>query len=286
MLAIPLLSIMFVAPAELSPQDQARTYAVAAEAHLERAPLPGEQQLDEFDGAHKNFDLAYLTAFDPAHLCRALQVAELVLATVAFTDPQPRLSWEEVQRDDIERLREDAAQTGRANCRHDAHGKPARPRVAVLTDDDFSPPVTPRGSSPADRERLAIDPPEPTPRQRRRWNIQTAAGAIFTGAGVGLIGVLAGAIGLQVRNAAKMRDLANNAAVAGELTDVEWDRAAELRADSLQTRNMAIGVGVAGVASLATGVALLATRKKWPRAVALMPYGGPLGGGAVLRLRF
>ena len=83
-----------------------------------------------------------------------------------------------------------------------------------------------------------------------------------------------------------MRDLASNAAVAGELTDVEWDRAAEIRADSLQIRNVAIGVGVAGAASLATGVALLASRKKGPRAVALMPYGGPLGGGAVLRLRF
>ena len=73
MLAIALLPIMFVAPAELSPQDQAATYAAAAEAHLERAALPGEQQLDEFDGAHTNFDLAYLMAFDPAHLCRALQ---------------------------------------------------------------------------------------------------------------------------------------------------------------------------------------------------------------------
>ncbi len=286
MLAIPLLSIMFVAPAELPPQEQAGIYVALGEAHLERAALPGEQQLDEFDGAHKNFDLAYLTVFEPAHLCRALQVADLVLATVIFTDPQPRLSWEEVQRDDIKRLREDAAQTGRANCRHDANGKPARPRVAVLNDDDFPPPVAPRTSSPADSERLAIDLPEPTPRQPRRWHIQTAAGAIFTGAGVGLVGVLAGAIGFQARNAAKMRDLEDNAVVAGELTDAEWDRAAKIRADSLQTRNVAIGVGVAGAASLATGVALLATRKKWPRAVVLMPYGGPLGGGAVLRLRF
>ena len=286
MLAIPLLSIMFVAPAELPPQEQAGIYVALGEAHLERAALPGEQQLDEFDGAHKNFDLAYLTVFEPAHLCRALQVADLVLATVTFTDPQPRLSWEEVQRDDIKRLREDAAQTGRANCRHDAHGKPVRPRVAVLNDDDFSPLVAPPISSPADSERPAIDLPEPTPRQPRRWNIQTAAGAIFTGAGVGLVGVLAGAIGLQVRNAAKLRDLENNAVVAGGLTDAEWDRAAEIRAASLQTRNVAIGVGVAGVVSLATGVALLATRKTGPRAVALMPYGGPLGVGAVLRLRF
>ena len=61
--------------------------------HLERAAVPGEQQLDEFDGAHKNFDLAYLTANDPGHLCRALQVAELVLANeVERSEPTfPRL---------------------------------------------------------------------------------------------------------------------------------------------------------------------------------------------------
>ena len=286
MLATALLSVMFVAPAQVSPQEQARIYAVVGQAHLERAAVSGEQQLDEFDGAHKNFDLAYLTAYDPGHLCHALQVAELVLATVTFTDPQPRLSWEEVRRDDLHRLQKDAVQTGRSNCRHDAHGEPQRPRVAVFTDNDFSPPVVPRSRSLADSERLAIDLPEPTPRQPRRWNIQTVAGAIFTGAGVGLVGVLAGAIGLQVRNAAKLRDLANHAVVAGALTDAERDRAADIRADSLQIRNVALSVGVAGAASLATGVALLATRKKRPRAVALIPYGGPLGGGAVLRLRF
>lgn len=286
MLAIALLSVMFVAPAEVSPQEQARIYADVGEAHLERAAVPGEQQLDEFDGAHKNFDLAYLTANDPAHLCRALQVAELVLATVTFTDPQPRLSWEELQREDLERLRKDAAQTGRANCRHDARVEPQRPRVAVLTDADFSTPVAPRSSSPVERGQRVTDPLAPTPTQRRRWNAQTAAGAIFTGAGVGLVGMLAGAIGLRVRYAEELRGIADHADVTGELTAADRGRAAQINADSLRARNVAIGVGVAGAVSLATGVALLATRKKAPRAVALIPYAGPLGGGAVLRLRF
>jgi hypothetical protein len=50
---------------------------------------------------------------------------------------------------------------------------------------------------------------------------------------------------------------------------------------------VAIGVGVAGLVSLGTGVALLATRKKTrSRTYALQPYGGPQGAGAVLRLRF
>jgi hypothetical protein len=279
MLAIALLSFMFVAPAEPSPQDQARTYAAAAEAHLERAAVRGDQQLDEFDGAHKNFDLAYLTADDTGHLCRALHVAELALTTVTFTDAQARLSWEEVQHDDLERLRKRAAETGRANCRYDARGEPQRPRVAVLTDADFPPPVAPHMLSPAPSERLTIDPLAPTPAQPRRWRTQTTVGAIFTGAGVGLVGVFAGAIGLRARYAEELRGIADNADITGELTASDRDRAAQINADSLQARNVAIGVGVTGAASLATGVALLATRKKTPRAVSL-------GGGAVLRLRF
>ena len=286
MLAIVLLPVMFLAPAELSPHDQARTYAAAAEAHLERAAVPGDQQLDEFDGAHKNFDLAYLTADDTRHLCRALQVAELALATVTFTDPQAKLSWEEVQRDDLERLRKQAAATERANCRYDAQGQPQRPRVAVLTDADFPPPAAPPASSPADTERPAIERLAPTSTQGRRWKAQTAAGAIFTGAGVGLVGVLAGALGLRGRYAEELRGIANNADVTGDLAAPDRDRAARIIADSIQARNVAIGVGVAGAVSLATGVALLVTRKKLPRTVALMPYAGPLGGGAVLRLRF
>lgn len=162
MLAIALVSVMFVAPTEPSPQDQAKIYAAAAEAHLERA-VPGDQQLDELDGAHKNFDLAYLTTDDTRHLCRALQVAELALATVTFTDPQARLSWEEVQRDDLEGPRKQAATTERANCRHDAQGQAQQPRVAVLTDADFPPPAAPRASSPADSgQRAAGDRPART----------------------------------------------------------------------------------------------------------------------------
>lgn len=286
MLAIALLSVMFVAPTEGSPQEQAATYAAAGEAHLERAAVPGDRQLDEFDDAHRNFDLAYLTADDTGHLCRALHVAELALTRVTFPDAQARLSWEEVKRDDLGRLRKHAAETRRANCRYAANGEPQRPRVAILTDDDFSPRVGPHTNSPADGGRVSISLPVPTPTTRRRWNTQTAAGAILTGTGVGLIGLLAGAVGLQVRNAEKLRDIASNADAAGELADADRDRAAKIHADSLQIRNVAIGVGVAGAASLAAGVALLATRKKTSRAVAVMPYGGPLGGGAVLRLRF
>jgi hypothetical protein len=70
-------------------------------------------------------------------------------------------------------------------------------------------------------------------------------------------------------------------------TDGEWQQLQQLRDDGLQLRNAAIGVGVAGVISLTTGVALLATRKTASRKFDLQPHGGPLGGGAVLlRVRF
>ena len=116
MLIIVSLALLLAAP---TPADEAATYAAAGEVHLERAAIPGDHQLDEFDGAHKNFDSAYLVAEDPRYLCRALQVAEVVLARVAFTSDQERLSWAEVRQDDLDRLRQDAGKTRRANCRFD-----------------------------------------------------------------------------------------------------------------------------------------------------------------------
>ncbi len=288
MLAIALLPLIVASPAVTSsggdPVSQARVYAAAGEAHLERAATPGEQQLDEYDEAHKNFDLAYLTGDDARHLCRALFAAEVALSTAKFTDDQARLSWEEVRRDDLERLRKDAAEHRRSNCRFDIKGEPQPPRLAVMDDAEFSLMVPP--TTPSDGDRARVDPVGPTPTQRRRWNAQTAAGALFTGAGAGLIGVLAGAIGVQVRQTEALRDIFDEAKAKGSLSDEARHRASAIKEDGLQARSMAIGVGVAGAVSLVTGVALLATRKKATRPVALLPYGGLLGGGALLRMRF
>lgn len=288
MLATALLPIILAVPASTSPegtpQQQAEIYAAAGEGHLRRAATPGEQQLDEFEEAHKNFDLAYLTAADARHLCRALFAAEVALSTANFTDDQARLSWEEVRRDDLDRLRMDAAETRRSNCRFDAKGGPRPPRLVVMDDADFSL-MAPPGTSTSAGGDQEVDRAGAMPMQRR-WNAQTAAGALFTGAGVGLVGVLAGAIGLRVRQAEAMRDIFDDARATGSLSDADRSRADAIKADGIQTRSVAIGVGVAGAVSLATGVALLVTRKKVTRPVALLPYGGLLGGGAMLRMRF
>jgi len=97
---------------------------------------------------------------------------------------------------------------------------------------------------------------------------------------------LAGVIGTKVRQAEVMRDIFDEATATGTLSDADRRRAEAIKADAIEARSVAIGLGVAGAVSLVTGVALLATRRKATRPVALLPYGGPIGGGAVLRMRF
>jgi hypothetical protein len=75
----------------------------------------------------------------------------------------------------------------------------------------------------------AVDDPQ------RQWTAQTAAGALFTGAGVGLVGVLAGAIGVRVRQAEAMRDIFDDARTTGSLSDVDRSRVDAIKADGIQT---------------------------------------------------
>lgn len=280
MVVFALASILLAAP---TPADDAANYAATGEAHLQRAATPGEHQLDEFEGAHKNFDSAYLVGDDPRYLCRALQVTEVVLARVAFASDQERLSWAELRDDDLDRLKQDAAKTRRENCRFDATAASAQRRVAMFTDADM-----PQGasSSPEHLARPRFEPARPTPAQPRGARAQTAVGATFTGLGLGFVSLTAGALALHAQQAAAMRAIFDRARAAGELSDADRGRVEDLRADSIQTRNVAIGLGITGAATLATGITLLATGKRAARRFAVLPHGGPFGGGAALRLRF
>jgi len=289
MLAIVLMSLLLSEPPTAKPEgSQAETFAAAADAHLKLATTTAERPLDEFHHAHTKFDSAFLVDGATVYLCRALAVADLVLRTATFTDEQERLSWEETRGDDLDRLREDAAQTDRANCRYDTTGKPAQPRVALLAADD--PPantalLTPLAAPPA-ATRSALS--EPNRRQLHRNRAHTAMGALLTGAGIGMLGILAGVLELERQRVVEVRGIIEAArAEQRGYTPAEEQRYFDLRDDLIRGRDAAIGVGVAGLVSLGTGVALLATRKKArSRTYALAPYGGPHGAGAVLRLRF
>ena len=295
MLAIVFLSLVLSEPpiGTTTGVSQAESFAAAADAHLRLATTSAERPLDEFHNAHTKFDAAFLVDGATVYLCRALAVADLALRTATFTDEQERMSWEETWRDDLDRLRDDAAQTGRANCRYGATGKP---RVVLLAADDppglaaddpaADPPLsTPLAAPPAAVHRALT---VPSRRQVHRARAHTAVGAVFTGAGIGMLGILAGVLQLERQRAGEIRGIIDAAKAEHRgYTPAEERRYFDLRDDLLRGRDVAIGVGVAGLVSLGTGVALLATRKKTrSRTYALQPYGGAQGAGAVLRLRF
>ncbi len=283
MLAIIFLPLLLASPEPPS----AEALAAEGEAYLKAAET-AERPLDVLLSAHTSFDSAYLDGDDPGYLCRALDVTGRALQLPTLADEQERKFWEETRREDLDRLQRDAAEKRRANCRYDSAGKAAQPRVALLAADD--PPAalvlpTPLDVPPATARRT-LNGPSRT--QVHRERAHTAMGAVLTGAGIGMLGILAGILELERQRAVEVRGIIEAAkAERRGYTPAEERRYFELRDDLVRGRDAAIGVGVAGLVSLGTGVALLATRKKArSRSYALAPYGGPQGAGAVLRLRF
>ncbi len=288
MLTIVLLPLLLAAPASPDAAELAlaESFAAAGEMHLKQATASAEHPITEFQAAHTNFDSAYLIDGASVHLCRALAVANLTLRTASFPDEQGRLFWEETRQDDLVRLQKDAAETGRANCRFDATGKPPPPRVALISEADITP--RPEPSAPTTDAKHET-PTGPSRAQLRRGQAQTAAGALLTGAGIGMLGLVAGVLELERRRAVEMKGMIITAKAANrDFTEIEVHHFRDLADDWLRGRDVAIGVGVAGLVSLGTGVALLVTRNKKTRtrAYALQPYGGPHGVGALLRLKF
>ena len=283
-----MLSVIFSALLLASPtaaEPSADAFASVAEGHLRRA-LAGERPLEEFEDAHKNFDAAFLVAEDARYLCRALAVADLALVKVRFADEQTRLSWEETRRDDVERLRDDATEKQRGNCRFDATGKPPPPRVASLVVDEPAPAqaVVQPAAAPLSVERAPQTRQAPALRRSRAYAV---SGGLLTMTGLGLLGATVGVVGVELQRAADMRGMIGAArAEQRKFTAAEDQRFDALAEDLLRGRGVAIGVGVAGAATLAAGVAVLVTRRRWMRGYALLPHGGPQGVGAHFRLRF
>lgn len=262
-----------------------KMFAKAGDAYVKLAELPGVSRRSELDKAHTNYDSAYLATQDPSRLCWALALAERVVREGEFNDADQASYWRDTVDDDLRRLQADARTTQRANCRFDKSGSPRALIVATLTDDDFDD----ESASATEGETVQVDrQPRPLTPAARRWRAQTTSGAVLTGLGLGFVGALAGVLALQSQYAGAMRRMSAAARAEGRdtFTDGEWQEFNGLRDGGLQLRHAAIGVGVAGALSLSAGVALLATRKKASRRVALQPHGGPLGGGAVLRIRF
>jgi len=263
-----------------------RAYEEAGEAYLKLASMSGVVRRDELDQAHVNLDSAYLTSNLTRHLCRALQVAEMTIAEGNFEGEQEEKFWQDIRDDDVRRLREDASATKRQNCRFGTDGESLKVAVALLADPEVEPqilaldlrePASRAGSLAAPVQRGAAD---------RRWRVQTVAGAALVGVGIGSLGLLIGVLEVHRRQAQAMERMNEDAAAVGGFSTAGLVQHDQIYADARITRSAAIGLGVVTAASLSTGVALLVSRKRVTRTVAVYPYGGLHGGGATLRLRF
>jgi hypothetical protein len=127
-------------------------YIAAGKVYFQLAGMSGVHRRDALDKARMNYDSDYMLSREPASLCRALGVAELVVEEGIFDDANEAAYWQDNVRDDLGRLRDDATKTGRVNCRFDGKGTPVRPKVTMLTDDAFA--ETTRGA-PRRRTRAA-----------------------------------------------------------------------------------------------------------------------------------
>lgn len=257
-----------------------RAYAEAGELFVKLAALPGVERRKEMFNAHTNLEAAYLTSHETRHLCRALGVAELVIREDGFKDEQMGQFWRDLVEEDLDRLRADAVKTKRPNCRFGETGNP-RSTVPLIADGD--PPPARLNMS----EKPVFVPKDERPRPSRRYQAHTAAGALFTGVGISFLGLFAGAVGVQidqVQAIRKQRDLVEGQGRVPTANEQAW--AEDRKETALQAQTVAIGVGTAGAVSLATGIALLVTRKRHARPLALRPFGGAYGAGVLLRVRF
>ena len=264
LLATPLAPDLSARAAELTANARAhhaaQEYEQAANAYIVLSSLPTADEDAALHQAHLNLELAHATTGEPAHLCRALDLARRRLGGSSADDPK-RAAWEETVSDDLVEL----ARSG-GTC-------PARPPRVALVD---PPPGEPApGPAPHDQPRPVL----------RRLHARTAAGITLTSMGLAFAGLMGGALIALDRHVDALHRAAD--VPDGYIYPAdEQDALRRLHADTKLAQGAAIGLGIASAATLATGVGLLASRRHASRPVALLPSASPQGGTLTLRLRF
>lgn len=253
MLAPPAAQDLSTADLRRLAEDHARTerFALAGETYLQLARRPDVRPRDELYNAHTHFENAFLVGSGAEHLCRALRIAERVLADGVFGDEQEPIFWREVADFDLSQLADDARTSGRPNCRFDAAGHP-RPPVLLLTDADLP---RPPPSSPA--------PPAPQPPPARPAALPTCRGLLITG-GV-LLGTAAalggGATAAFVRRDALVdqeRALAANAAALGYADTATLNAQAALGDGIRAAHRLMLGTAITSGITAGTAAVLIA----------------------------
>jgi hypothetical protein len=254
----------------------AREYVQAADAYVALSSLPGVDVDDALSRAHVDLEAAFSSTQETIHLCRALRLARGRLGHAAGDDEQKRqrrLFWEETVAEDLEQL---AALGGEAVC---PSGQ-AR-RVGLLVADSPSPAAAP--SSPPEAKLAPMV--DVVTSAERRLRARRAAGLTLTGVGVGLVGLMGAALA-GYRIGYEQLDAASDKPDGFVYPDDQQAALGRVYADTKLLQGVAIGLGLAGGATLATGIGLLASQKRATRRMALLPSSVPRGGGVVLRLRF
>ena len=272
--------------ASAAAHHDAGAYAAAADDYLELASLPRADAEAALKQAHLNLDAAFLKTSDIVHLCRALKIARRRITMGKFKSDQARLSWEE-------RAADDAARLSQSDGRCPPAAAPSPPPQLL----DAPLHVTPTTTPTRDQQTATPTRDQPTATSsgraslrldrvaERRQRARTAVGATLTGVGLGLGGLMGLTLALHVQQLAALRR-ANDVPDGFVYALSEQAKLADLHDDARLTRAASIGLGVASAALLGTGIGLLASRRKAPRAMALAPHGGLHGGGLTLRLRF
>lgn len=276
-LAAPPPSALTVRAAELEARarahHEAREHAEAANIYLALSSLPGVDVDDALGRAHLDLEAAFTATQDTMHLCRALRLARGRLARAKTGDEQKRLFWEETVAEDLEQL---ASVGGEASCPTMATGP-----VHLLAAEDTPPAST--GTAPQLAGAPSVD--DGARRSERRLQARRAAGMTLMGVGVGLAGLMGAALGAY-RAGYKAIEAAGDKRDEFAYSPGQEAALRRQHADTELARGLAIGLGVASAATLATGIGLLSSHRRALRRVALLPSGAPRGGGLTFRLRF
>lgn len=255
----------------------AREYVQAANTYLALSSLPGVDLDDALGRAHFDLEAAFSSTQQVSHLCRALQLARGRVDRGADDDEQKRqrrLFWEETVAEDLERLAEAG---GEAIC-----SPTQAERVGLLVAGGPPPAVTP--SSP--RKSASAPVVDEVPRlAERRLRARRAAGLTLTGVGVGFAGLMGAAL-VGYLKSYEVLQAAGDKPAGFVYPDDQQAALGRQHADAQVLQELAAGLGVASVATLATGIGLLASQKRAARRMALLPSSVPRGGGLVLRLQF
>lgn len=137
-----------------------------------------------------------------------------------------------------------------------------RPRVELLGADD-----------PLTRAPAVPDAPIASPRLRLRG----AIGGTLTALGLGALGAAAAGLGVMAGHAGTIREIAREpAAEQRPLTPAESQQIDAVYADAMSLRGPTIAAGALGTAALIAGIAVLASRRKLARRLAVTPSSGGL----------